>query len=466
MIAYEPKSIAYFRQHEENTSASNFNKLYYYRELSKIFNHNAQAWNIGQNSKEKFKKNVEHQWSHFGMEKKWGLLEEKIPEFDLESLAHEEKTNIEVDHILIAFLGFHTGGGEFFPIHLANQLVKFGKTVSLLAFNLSQINDEMLEVLDSRVPIYSTDQIKFDGAKQFLSDVGADLIHSHMVSLEHLFFDSAEKLKDTPYIVSLHGSHNYFTDNDNAFLVNCLRGVTYWAYTAEKNLKIFDNLPLDPNVLRKFDNAMPQDDREFELSRKELGIKEDATIFVFVARGIQRKGWKASIEAFLRLTSEDSNANAHLLMVGDGEKQKEVQKLYEKVKNITFLGFQSRINGLFRMCDCVLLPTRFQGESFPLILIQAMLEGKPMIATDIGEIKNIIHKNGKKAGLLIPNLRNTGDFVGHLHEAMKKMNDRTILKSFSKTSKQLSKRFDMARVADDYLNLYVEAVAKHKYSDK
>jgi glycosyltransferase involved in cell wall biosynthesis len=42
--------------------------------------------------------------------------------------------------------------------------------------------------------------------------------------------------------------------------------------------------------------------------------------------------------------------------------------------------------------------TRFKSESFPLTIIDCLFAGKPYIATDVGEIRNILTSAGQVAG--------------------------------------------------------------------
>jgi glycosyltransferase involved in cell wall biosynthesis len=42
--------------------------------------------------------------------------------------------------------------------------------------------------------------------------------------------------------------------------------------------------------------------------------------------------------------------------------------------------------------------TRFKSESFPLTIVDCLFAGKPYIATDVGEIRNILTSSGKVAG--------------------------------------------------------------------
>ena len=161
----------------------------------------------------------------------------------------------------------------------------------------------------------------------------------------------------------------------------------YWGYTTDKNLDILKIFQISEDKFVKFSNAMPVDNENFPMSRKELGIAEDAVVFTFVARGIKSKGWEVAILAFIQLRNENPDFPMHLLLCGDGEEATRCEALYGDDRDITFLGFQPRINGLYRISDCAVVPTRFKGESYPLIIIQAMQEGLPIIATDIGEIK-------------------------------------------------------------------------------
>lgn len=66
-----------------------------------------------------------------------------------------------------------------------------------------------------------------------------------------------------------------------------------------------------------------------------------------------------------------------------------------------------------------LLPSRFSGESFPLVLIECLLSGRPAIASDLGEIRNILTdpETGRQAGLIF-SLKDGGIPVAELAELM------------------------------------------------
>jgi glycosyltransferase involved in cell wall biosynthesis len=234
-----------------------------------------------------------------------------------------------------------------------------------------------------------------------------------------------------------------------------VKGVDFWGYTADKNLDILKSFQISEDRFVKFPNAMPIDHKDYPVARKELGIAEDAVVYTFVARGIRSKGWEVAILAFIKLRNENPDFPLHLLMCGDGEEATRCEILYGNDQDITFLGYQPRINGLYRISDCAIVPTRFKGESYPLILIQAMQEGLPIIATDIGEIKNIIiDPNGEAAGILVENTEDTIKFIDDFEKAMCKILDSSTRSHFQQSAIKMGKKHNMQIVADQYIDLY------------
>ena len=57
-------------------------------------------------------------------------------------------------------------------------------------------------------------------------------------------------------------------------------------------------------------------------------------------------------------------------------------------ENIKFLGFQSNMNKYYNISDVVILPSH--SEAFPNVILEAMAVGKPIIATFVGGIPEII----------------------------------------------------------------------------
>jgi glycosyltransferase involved in cell wall biosynthesis len=120
------------------------------------------------------------------------------------------------------------------------------------------------------------------------------------------------------------------------------------------------------------------------------------------------------------------------------------------------LGYQSRINGLYRMSDVALVPTRFAGESFPLSITQALREGTPVIATRIGEIPNMLEGPEGTGGILLEERRDTELFIGSLQEAMAAMLVTSERERYARIAEERGKVYSMDKVAGDYTIIYDE----------
>ena len=455
-IVYDPDVITYFRQHQSNTSASNFDKIFFYEEHARILQSLEQAWTIPEHTKNLFLENINHMWNHFGMQIKYGGMLKAVPRFTT-------RVRTQREHIIIGSLGFMLGGGEIFPLNLANELVNAGYRVSLLCANLVDVNEEIVARLNPRIPILDGSEAKMKGADVFLDLVGATIVHTHVVNIDDILLNTIKNAFHFPYVVTLHGSHQGKELQIDKLLLMMLKRVNQWVYLTDKNLDPFRGIPLDRAFFSKIPNAVSYDPRPFPSTRQQLGIDDDTIVFTLAARGIQQKGWRASIEALKLMRKRHPHAKVHLLMAGAGPKTDEVRSANEEGLPITFLGFQSCINGLYRISDCALLPTRFEGESFPLSIIQALQEGIPVIATSTGEIPSMICLGAQTAGVLIENVRNSPSFFDLVYQAMLEMTDPDRRSRAAQVANRLKTAFDMDVIVKKYLRLYDLALDDSKY---
>lgn len=451
-IAYDPGAVAYFRQHGGNTSVTGFVRPAYYSEHEWLMLELRRRWDVPAETVERFHEKVAWQYERHDLEPKLGPLENLLDRRRLMSMRREQP------HILIAMLGFQPGGGEIFPINLANALHAAGWTVSLMALDMGDVNDDLLASVHPGISVYDSEYVAEYGADRFLADTGVSVIHSHMISVESFFFERCRLATRIPYLVSLHGSYDT-GDLSAQRLMTFALGVSHWVYTADKNLAPFHDLPLSERLFTKLANAMPEDPLPFPKSRAELGIAEDAIVFTLVARGIKRKGWRAAIDAFIRLRQHNPERPMHLLLCGDGEEKERHYAEHGADPDITFLGFQARIHGLYRLSDVAVVPSRFAGESYPLCIIQALQTGTPVIGTRVGEIATMIAPEGSlPGGILIDAVRDTEAFTISLSQAMEAMLSAGRRRKFARAAKKLGASYDMGRIAEEYGALYRDLI--------
>lgn len=134
-------------------------------------------------------------------------------------------------------------------------------------------------------------------------------------------------------------------------------------------------------------------DREALIS--ELGLPGDALLAGIFGRLIQWKGQASLIEAFAQV----KNKNAHLLIVGGPQLNNEQGEDYlAHLKQLVadhgldgrvhFLGFRDDIPFLMECCDVVCHASIH--EPFGLVLVEAMMAGKPVIASDVSGPQEIV----------------------------------------------------------------------------
>jgi glycosyltransferase involved in cell wall biosynthesis len=435
-IGYEPAAVAHFRQHGENTSVTAFHTPGYYHEHERLMLEIKSFWPIPDDTVRAFHGKIAHQYAHFGVDRDHGPLDRHV---DLPRLLAPGSI---APHILIAFLGFHSGGGEVFAIQLANALRRSDCRVSMLALDMLDINQQMLDALDASIPVYDADQAFETGADRFLRDAGISVIHTHMLSMDWFLLEFCRLTPPVPYLVTMHGSYEASSASDE-LLARMIPKVSHWVYTTPRNLERLSMA-----------NAMPDDAEPFPMTREDLGISEEAVVFAFVARGIPRKGWRAIIQAFVKLRARQPDAAIHLLLCGDGPETDRQRASAQGTPDMTFLGYQSRINGLYRLSDCAVIPTRYPGESFPLCLIQALQTGTPVVASAIGEIPNMVRAGTLSGGILIPALEDTEAFTDRLCDAMAEMLAPAVRERYASQAARLGEGYDMGALAERYRKLY------------
>lgn len=448
-IAYEPKSVAWFRQHVRNTSATNFHKEYYYDELIKIAYFLTSQWDIPSRTIEKFLRGVSTQYRHFNMEEAIGAFDKVYALGDLYAQRRSRT------HIQIAFHGFTLGGGEIFPIHLANELYSKGYQVSILANDMLSGRSDIRKLLKVGIPVYSGFDFLKRNRAEYFDALGIDVMHTHVLGSDVLLAEASDDPLERPCVATMHGSHVDMAHLSAKLASRIVSNVSSWCYLADKNLDELGELRYIARGLRKVDNALPSPDKTSVLSRDNFGIGDREIVFTLAARCVKRKGWRAAIAAYRHVTQKLGRSDIRLILVGDGDLLQEMQKSATDLPGVKFLGYRSDVREVLRISDVHLLPSRFEGESYPLIAIEALQEGLPLIATDIGEIRHMMSSSKEHvAGILLRNQRSTEVFTLELAEAMEKMLDPEFrLRARSLVASAASK-FDMAKVVSDYEEVY------------
>ncbi len=145
----------------------------------------------------------------------------------------------------------------------------------------------------------------------------------------------------------------------------------------------------------------------FKDFRKEYGLKNESKLIGCIGRIIPQKGQKVLLSAIRRVIQEVPEAFFILIgeiFLGVEGYRKELLEIIDRngiEEKVIMVGFQPDIGEVIQPLDIVVLPS-ISPEAFGLSLIEAMALKKPVIASDIGGVREII-EDGVNGFLVEPN---------------------------------------------------------------
>ena len=185
-----------------------------------------------------------------------------------------------------------------------------------------------------------------------------------------------------------------------------------------------------------------------ELILEELKIPQNSFIVGMVARISEQKDPIKFIEIAKRVCSEIEDA--YFILVGDGELRDQVNKLilkYDLNDRVKITGWVNDVNKYISVFDIGILTSRWEG--FGLVLTEYMAAKKPIIASNVGGIPELIEDNYN--GILV-DINDTSKFVKSIIEL--KDNDTLKNKYVENSSYILDNKFNIKNVVEKHNKLY------------
>ena len=150
-------------------------------------------------------------------------------------------------------------------------------------------------------------------------------------------------------------------------------------------------LGLDLDRLMRLDAHAPN-------LRRQLNISADALVVGYVGRLVPIKDLPTLVRAFSRVAA--ARADAVLLLVGDGPIRAEIDALVAALGRGTQVRAAGWIEGLaplYATIDICALASRNEGT--PVAIIEAMAAAKPVVATRVGGVADVVEH--ERTGLLV-----------------------------------------------------------------
>ncbi len=179
----------------------------------------------------------------------------------------------------------------------------------------------------------------------------------------------------------------------------------------------------------------------------------DKTSILYIGRLERRKGLKYLLDAFARL----GDKNCTLKIAGNGPDRKKLEAYVKdkKINNVEFLGFISEQQKLklLKEADVFCSPAIY-GESFGIVLLEAMASGTPVVAANNPGYVSVMEGRGL-ISLVDP--KDTAQFARRLALLLY---DKDLAKLWRAWALKYVTRFDYRKVVDQYENLYKKLLSE------
>ena len=264
-----------------------------------------------------------------------------------------------------------------------------------------------------------------------------DLIHSHYAFPQGCVGGLLKNKLSIPHILTLHGS-------DALILKNSFKGRWFFKYAVKNSDKII--------CVSKYIKSQLDEDLKDKavvvyngVNREMLYNEGDYNFGLFVGAFVPQKGVDVLIEAI-----KDIDFNFKL--IGDGKLYNKIENfiINNDLKHIELLGRKSftEMASFMRRCSFLIVPSRSEG--FGMVAVEAMSCSKPVIATDVGGLKEIVIDGYN--GLLVEK-DNPEDLKDKI---LKLIYDEDLRKTLGKNGEEFSKKFSWKRCAESVKAIYEE----------
>jgi glycosyltransferase involved in cell wall biosynthesis len=193
----------------------------------------------------------------------------------------------------------------------------------------------------------------------------------------------------------------------------------------------------------------PAPAEERDALRAAAGLPRGKIVCAFVGRLTRQKRPDVLLEAWSRCKT----SRMHLVFVGDGPLRRGLEQQSSRLpstSSVTFTGPAKDMPAVIRAMDIVVIPSEAEGMSNAML--EAMACGLPVVATDVGGVREVLGNDGK-AGVIVP----AGSSEA-LAEAMVALATSARLRAEVGAAARsvIEDRYDMRRVAAQHVSLYEE----------
>jgi N-acetyl-alpha-D-glucosaminyl L-malate synthase BshA len=328
------------------------------------------------------------------------------------------------------------------------------------------------EVIPTDYPLF-----KFPPYESALFSKMVDVALNHQLDLFHVHYAiphaiaayvAQSILKDLgfhiPYITTLHGTDVTIVGKDRTyypvveFSLNHSNGLTavshYLKSVTETSFHVKQPIHVIPNFV---------DTNQFKPYGHENGgwkqflSPENEPILIHISnfRKVKRV---ADLIKVLSLVIQQRKVR--LVLIGDGPERPEIENCVRHQSlqpYVLFMGKQERIEQFLPLADLFLLTS--ETESFGLAALEALACGIPVIAYDVGGIKEVVQH--EQNGFLVPK----GDIQAMADRVLYLLSQPELLQRFRSSARERAMHFRKEAIVPQYFSLYQQVIAQTRIQE-
>ncbi|MCM8812073.1 MAG: glycosyltransferase [Candidatus Omnitrophica bacterium] len=355
------------------------------------------------------------------------------------------------------------GGAEQVLMRLAGEMVKRRHEVTVFTLNEAGVFADKMEMLG--IPVISL-------KKRWKVDVGLvwrlqkemrsrkiEVVHTHLWGA-NVWGRLAGRLAGVPVVIAHEHGMQPWRKEIHFVLDRIFTHITDLVMFASREVMegYQKKTGIPPSKCAFITNGIVCDyspeDREF--LRRQMGWKPQDKVVVSVGRLSSEKGHDDLLKAFSVVLRQEPRAR--LVIVGDGPEKQNLVKLQDRLGlngAVTLTGMRDDVNRWLTGADLYVQPSRREG--LPLAVLEAMAMGLPVVATDVGDLKQVISDG--EDGYLVEAGNPDGlaekmvDLLGRLDQ------QHSVAEAARRT---VQERFSLEQMADQVEDVYKEEISRKR----
>ncbi|HEX4565951.1 MAG TPA: glycosyltransferase [Vicinamibacterales bacterium] len=228
-----------------------------------------------------------------------------------------------------------------------------------------------------------------------------DLAHSHEFTMA-VYGAWAAWYAGVPSVITMHGSRYYAGRLQRRLALRAAMAGRTRVVAVSHRLAghIRRDLLVPRSRIEMVPNGVPfTTPGAADTLRRELSLGPGDRLLVAVGNLYPVKGHRIAVDALVRLAG--AHPGLHLAIAGRGELEdalKDEARGLGLDGRVHLLGLRSDVSAVLAAADVFVLPSLAEG--LPLALLEAMFAGRPIVATDVGEVRAALDDGD--AGLVVP----------------------------------------------------------------